>query len=135
MPDETLNVFQVPLTAKDDFQRRFLSTLNQNALYPAKISVLGTLYQPGMILVMKKEVFGEIKVGLLKAISVQNKVVTFGCSSFECTQSKFGYYVTTNVVSDFECISYSDLWDYHPLHRIGSLDSFVFMLHHYVSVK
>ena len=135
MPDDTLNVFQVPKIVNDDFQRQFILTLEPNDLYPAKISILGTLYQPGMILVMKKEVFGELKVGLLKAISVKDKHVIFGCSSFKCTQTKFGYYVTTQILSEFECISYSDLWDYHPLHRIGSLSSFIFTLHHFVSQK
>ena len=55
MPEDTLSVFQIPVTTKDDFQRRFLASLIQNAYYPAKVTVLGTLYQPGMILIMKKE--------------------------------------------------------------------------------
>ena len=86
MPDDTLNVFQVPEITNDDFQRKFIMTLEPNDLYPAKITILGTLYQPGMILVMKKEVFGELKVELLKAISVKDEHVIFGCSSFKCTQ-------------------------------------------------
>ena len=135
MPEDTLSVFQIPVTTKDDFQRRFLASLIQNAYYPAKVTVLGTLYQPGMILIMKKESFGVLKVRLLKAISVKDKNVLFGCSSFECKQSKFGYYVTTKVLTDFECIRYRDIGDYHPVHRIGTLDTFVFALHNSVSMN
>ena len=135
MPEDTINVFQVKANSNDDFQRRFLSTLDPSAQYPAKVTVLGTSYQPGMILVLKKEVLGELKVGLLKAIAVHDTKIIFGCSSFLCTQSKFGYYVTTKSLSNFELTSYSELWDYHPLHRIGSLQSFIFQLHHFVSQK
>ena len=134
IPDGTLIVSQVP-TTKDAFQRKFLETLSPRALYPAKVTVMGTLYAPGMILIFKKEKFGILKVGLLKGISMKDKNISFGCSTFECSLSEFGYYVTVKLVSDFECITYTDLWDYHPLHRIGGLNSFVFALHHFISQK
>ena len=135
MPDDTLSVFQVPITNKDDCQRKFLSVLDQNASYPAKLFILGTLYQPGMILILGKPSFGELLVGLLKAMSVNGGEVTFCCSSFECTLSNLGYYISRKKVSDFVLLSGRELWDYHPLHRMGTLDSFMFPLHHFVTLK
>ena len=91
-------------------------------------------YEPGMVLVLGKADFGQtLTVGLLRTIAVDQEDVMFGCESFEAEQSEFGYYVTTKVINKFLVINHSDLADYHPLNRVGSVNSFCFCLHHFIS--
>ena len=87
-----------------------------------------------MIVVLKKSSFGEMKVGLLRAIAFLNGVVFLGCSSFEVQQSRYCYYVSTKHCQDLEIVQLEDLADHHPLQRIGTLDNFYIALHHFVSV-
>ena len=134
VPDDTLCVYQVPDT-QESFQRRFLTQLDPKSLYPSKVIILGTSYEPGMVLILKKIDFGLLKVGILKGLNVKSNKVMFACSTFECTQSKYGYYVSTKLLSDFECVMYTELWDYHPLHRIGTPQAFIFTLHHFISQR
>ena len=86
-----------------------------------------------MIVVLKKERFGELIVGLVKSIAFHKQAVFFCCKSFEAKLSKYGYYVTTNITKNQEIVQVNDLADHHPLHRIGTPENFIFLLHHYVS--
>ena len=111
----------------------FLAGLSPDALVPTNIKVFGTKYEAGMVLVLEKEDSGEMKVGILKAISFYKEEVIFGCGVFKALHSKHGFYVTTNQVSDLQIFNHKGLADYHPLQRIGTSDKFCFSLHNFVS--
>lgn len=106
---------------------------DEDSLILTNIKIFGTLYSPGMVLVMKKESFGVLQVGIIRIISFQGGRVMFGCSKFTAMQSRNNFYVTTENLDSFEFISYDALEDYYPLLRIGDVNMFRFSLHHYIS--
>ena len=107
--------------------------LHRECLILTNVKIHGTLYNPGMIVVMKKQSLGVLKVGLVRIIALQNKQVFFGCSTYIAMQSRYNYYVTTKDLEAFEIVSGDKLQDYHPLLKIGTMSGFRFPLHHFIS--
>ena len=121
------------ISEKDAYLMKASEILDEDSLILTQIKIFGTLYSPGMVLVMKKESYGVLKVGIIRIISFKGGRVTFGCSKFTAMQSRNNFYVSTENLSSFEFISYDALEDYYPLQRIGDLNKFRFSLHHYIS--
>jgi hypothetical protein len=135
IPDTAPHVFEIQRITKDPLVIQFLSSLNPQGLSPKSIKIFGTLYEAGSILIMEKLSFGLLKVGLVRCISCNENKVSFSVSSYEASQSKFGYYVTTRFVSECEVVSYDTLADYYPLVMIGTKEAFSFILHHFITEK
>ena len=110
-----------------------MTQLRGEAFLPRCVSVHGTEYKAGMVVVLQKVGMGEMKVGIIVSIGYDMGRVIFGCTVFEAGQSKNGYYVTFKKVSDLVIVDQTDLADHQPLQRIGTGDKFSFCLHHYVS--
>ena len=117
----------------DNYLMKASEVLDGDGLILTNIKIFGTLYSPGMLVVMEKESFGVLKVGIIRIIAFQGGRVIFGCSKFTAMQSRNNFYVTTENLCKFEFISCDDLQDYYPLIRIGDLNMFRFCLHHYIS--
>jgi hypothetical protein len=133
IPENTPCVSDMKNINSDAFLKQFMEHFNPDVLVPVKITIYGTCYEPGMILVLEKSTFVEMKVGVLRAIAFHGNEVFFGCSVFESCQSVNGYYVTVKNTRNFHIVNYSSLADHHPLHRVGSADRFCFSLHNFVS--
>jgi hypothetical protein len=117
----------------DPFMKMFLAAVSLEALIPTTITIYGTKYEVGMIVVIEKKDFGKLQVGVLRAFAFMEKKALFCCTAFEAVQSKHGYYVVTKKVKDLEVLNQSNLADPYPLQRIGSADRFSFCLHHFIS--
>ena len=134
IPDSALTKKEIMKINPEPFLQSFLAKFKPDVLVPAKLRIFGTIYEPGMVLVLSKQDFGEVmKVGLLRAIAIDQEQVIFGCVCYEAWLSSDGFYVTTKKISELEVKSLSELADHQPLHRIGSADNFSFCLHHYVT--
>ena len=120
-------------SSQDLYIRNAKHVLYRDSLILKSVKIYGTLYKPGMIVVMKKQSLGVLKVGLIRIIGFQNDQILFGCSSFIAKQSRYNYYVSTEDQDVFEFISYDNLQDYYPLLRIGTTSAFRFSLHHFIS--
>ena len=83
-----------------------------------------------MLLVLRKQLYGELTIGLLKAIAVVGEEILFGCETFLCNQALHNYYVSIRKISRLEVVKASKIADPHPLVRIGTPSSFAFSLHH-----
>ena len=106
---------------------------SSSAVLPKYVKIWGTEYKPGDVLIIKVESFGVLNVGLLKSIVVDMKTVSFLCDIFKAELGKSNSYSTTVKVDSDIFVKYDILADYRPLLRRGSLESFSFLLHHYVS--
>ena len=98
--------------------------------------IFGTQYKPGSLLVLGKEDFGELDVGLVHCIVVSKGKPVFHCSTFKAFQNQHNYYVATTKIKDSRWILLKEVFDYYPLTKIRTKDSsnfFMFNLHHYVS--
>ena len=113
----------------------FLKNIPNRAVVPKKVKIWGTNYEPGMLIVLRKDEFGELTVGLLKGIAVVDGKVLFGCETFLSSQSKHNYYLALKKIKDLEIWDSEEIVDHHPLTRIGTATNFAFSLHHYVSWK
>ena len=120
----------------DSFMKEFLDCVPDEALLPTRLKIFGTTYEVGMVLVLDKSNVGQtLKIGLIRRMSFLNEEVTFCCSCFEAEQSYAGYYVATKKMEHLCIVKHSQLYDYCPLQRIGSVNNFVFCLHHFISRK
>ena len=135
IPDTAPTVNEVQMISSDVTLREFFETLSPKALVPKFVKIFGTHYEAGKVVVLSKVGHGLLKVGLIKSISSNGKNVTFCVSTFEASQSKFGYYVTTKTLSQFEVVAHDALADYYPLEIMGTANSFSFILHHFVTDK
>ena len=94
-----------------------------------------------MVVILSKGDCGKMIVGVLKSISVHKGNVRFGCTVFEALLSKHCYYLTTKKIQNYQVasgilpyeIGCDNLADHQPLIRIGTIDEFIFALHHFVS--
>ena len=111
----------------------YLASLEAKTLIPKYVKVFGTRYEAGQVLVLKKLSHGLLKIGLIKHISFNGTSVKFCVRTFKASQSKYGFYVTTKFLSQFEVTELDDLADYYPLEMVGTADSFSFILHHFIS--
>ena len=133
MPPNSLCVKEMSASNIKNHPPAFMTQLRGEAFLPRCVSVHGTEYKAGMVVVLQKVGMGEMKVGIIVSIGYDMGRVIFGCTVFEAGQSKNGYYVTFKKVSDLVIVDQTDLADHQPLQRIGTGDKFSFCLHHYVS--
>ena len=117
----------------DIYIRQASLELPNHALILTSLKILGTLYSPGMVLVVNKKSAGEVKVGIIRLIAFNDEKVFFGFSTFLARQSRYSFYVSIEDMDCFEIKSYEDLQDYYPLTRLGSTSSFRFALHNIIS--
>ena len=111
----------------------FLSTISLEAIIHTSITIYGTKYEVGMLVVIEKKDFGEAIVGVLRAFAFVEKKALFCCTTYEAVQSKHDYYVVTRKVKDMKIVNQIFLADPHPLQRIGSADRFSFSMLNFVS--
>ena len=133
VPVNTLAAKDMRKISSDEFLLTFLADVDDDALIPTNIKIFGTKYEAGMVVILSKGDCGKMIVGVLKSISVHKGNVRFGCTVFEALLSKHCYYVTTKKIQNYEIVSHDNLADHQPLLRIGTIDEFIFALHHFVS--
>ena len=135
LPADAPNVEDVRHLTRDPSILKFYTFMGQTAVIPKTVTVYGTEYRKGHILILGKQSLGVLKVGIVRAIGYSKNEVSFGLSTYKAKQSKYGYYVSTKSKSHLqdEVVKHSELWDYHPLELIGSESCFIFILHHFVS--
>ena len=132
-PANTLSVKELSPDITSCTPKEFLSCLGADALLPTSVTVFGTMYKTGMIVILNKPGMGELRVGVITCIAFDKDRVVFCCTAFETCQSKHGYYMTNKKCAEHVIVNHSDLADHQPLQRIGTNEKFSFCLHHFVS--
>ena len=94
VPDNALIVRELKVLYRDNFISRFMSTLDDSAVLPPNVTIHGTSYETGMVLVLDKLFEGEFTVGVLRAIAVLESEVSFCCTAFNARKFKYGYYIS-----------------------------------------
>ena len=133
IPDKAPEALDVAKVTVNPILKSYICSLDPKALIPKNVKVFGTHYEAGQVLILKKLCHGLLKIGLIQCISYNGIALNFCVTTFEASQSKFGFYVTTKFLSDFEATNLDDLADYYPLEMVGPSNSFSFILHHFVS--
>ena len=133
IPDDSVSVSDILRINNETEMKNYYLGLNRQALVPKPLLIFGTKFQTGNVIIIKKESFGSLKVGMIRSMSFCDNEVNFAVATFIANQSKHGFYVTTKALSSCERVDFQSLLDYHPLEMIGSSKSFLFTLHHYVS--
>ena len=113
MPENALYKNEMLQVSSDSFMVEFLRKFQENTVVPKKIKIWGTNYEPGMLVVVRKELFGELTVGLLKALAVTGKKVVFGCETFLANQASHNYYVSVKKLNSMEIVDVENLSDHH----------------------
>ena len=135
LPDASITVEDVLKMVTDPNLRCFYQSIEAKSLSVKKLKIYGTEYSVGKLIILRKESYGQLTVGIISAIAFYKNVVKFAVSSYEALQSKYGYYVSSRSIAPYEVVTYDMLWDYHPLELYGNLKSFSFVLHHFVSLN
>ena len=135
IPDTSPNALEVSAVTGDPLMKNYFSALNPKSLIPKYVKIHGTRYEAGKVLILNKMNHGHLKIGLIRSISFIETKVNFLVRTFEANQSKFGFYVTTKSFSEDESVVFENLADYYPVEMVGTIRSFSFILHHFVSDK
>ena len=133
VPANTLSVKELVPDIASSYPREFLACLGADALLPTNVTVFGTVYKTGMIVILNKPGMGELRVGVITCIAFDKDRVVFCCTDFQTYHSKHGYYMTNKKCAEHVIVDQSNLADHQPLQRIGTKEKFSFCLHHYVS--
>ena len=131
LPDDAPTTKDVLCIVKDNSLKVFYSKLGSNALVLKKVKIYGTMYACGKVVVIENLKHGLLKVGMIRAMCFDDDV-QFLVTSYNARQSRFGYYVTTEVVVKDESIAYLSLYDYYPLDVTGVSGCYTFSLHHFI---
>ena len=102
------------------------------SLCPSFVKIMGTKYEPGMVVVLKSISFGNLEVGVIKNIFFFNGKVLFRCETFKAVLGKSGIYCSTERTNQATCES-TKLADHQPLRSLGPTNNFRFVLHHFIS--
>ena len=91
-------------------------------------------YVTGDLVVVGIEDCDDMDVGLIKAILVKASKVYFVIQRYRCKRMYLQFFVSETPVNDvFEFIEVTKLIDYKPLILRGTINKFVYTLHHHVS--
>ena len=108
---------------------------SSESLLMNKVKVFGTTYSPGKAVVMNKDNFGELSVGLIKIIILSDNKVYFLCKTVKIFQDRHNFYIFKEVISENVWLAQDDLLDYYPLTCYGSASNMRLVLHHFVSER
>merc|ERR1712129_58897 len=75
----------------------------------------------------------EVKIGLIEAIIVKNKIVWFVTRKYLAVKQSLGYYETEDVDTEPTFTKAENLVDKKPLIKRGTVTKFQFVLHHNIS--
>ena len=131
LPDDAPTTKDVLCIVKDNSLKVFYSKLGSNALVLKKVKIYSTMYACGKVVVIENLKHGLLKVGMIRAMCFDDDV-QFLVTSYNARQSRFGYYVTSEVVVKDESIAYVSLCDYYPLDVTGVSGFYTFGLHHFI---
>lgn len=88
---------------------------------PARVTVRGTTYRPGMTVFMSNDQDGEPEFGLIKVILVHQQTIKLVVQRWE-TIGFVKHFFAYNVIQtkDLLAIEVKELLDHHPLHAVQS---------------
>ena len=132
IPDNAPTLDEISPSLAPNLQQ-FLTSHDPSSLVPKFVTVYGTRYDVGEVLVLEVLDEGLFEVGVIKCILLVENQVCFCVSVFEASLSKYGYYVTTKFLSLLKSVRLIDIADYYPLKPIGNINAFSFALHHFIS--
>ena len=110
---------------------RFMDT--DDDIVSPEIVVFGQRYENGDLVVTKVEDCDSVKVGLIQAILVKRGNVYFFCKVYHCIRHWLQYFESHSCDDKHHFIDSKKIQDYKPLIKRGTLQKFIFFLHHRVS--
>lgn len=120
----------------NDFIKKLKSSMGDNDVVCSKVLVNQQNYTNGDLVVIKVEDSDNLTVGIIKSILIKNNKVYFVCQSYQAIRHWLCYFECEKPNDDiFKFIESNQIADFKPLIMRGTIQRFVFTLHHHISFE
>ena len=106
---------------------------SDNDIVCSEINVCGQRYENGDLVVTRVDDCDSLSVGLIQAILVKRDNVYFLCKVYHCIRHWLRFFESHHCDEGHHFINSKKILDYKPLIKRGTIQKFVFFLHHRVS--
>lgn len=128
-------VMKKDIVENSPFYVELKSFMSNEDLICNEIVVHNQLYKSGDIVILEVTDCDDISIGVIKTILVKNAKVHFVCTKYKAARHWLQYFECKNSNTITTFTEASKLVDYKPLILRGTLECFVFMLHHHLSFQ
>ena len=122
------------IKADSEFLSGLKSSMSDNDMICDSIILYNQLYKNGDLVVLGIEDCDNLTVGLIKTIMIKASKVYFVAQSYKATRNWLQYFECKKPKDDIcQFVETDKILDFKPLIMRGTIDQFLFTLHHYIS--
>ena len=122
------------IKADSEFLSDLKSSMSDSDMICDRILLYNQLYKNGDLVVLGIEDCDNLTVGLIKTILIKDDKVYFVTQSYNASRNWLQYFECVKPKDDIcHFVESSKILDFKPLIMRGTIDKFLFTLHHYIS--
>ena len=122
-------------SSKDQIHHEIINIIDEKDMLCSEVQFNGQDYKNGDLIVLQVKSCDELTVGVIETIMVKDEEVNFVCRQYQCTRNRIQYFDSQDNEQDLIIVKGSEILDYKPLIKRGSMKKFVFVLHHRISFE
>ena len=122
-------------SSKDQIHHQIVNIIDEKDMLCSEVQFNGQDYKNGDLIVLQVKSCDELSVGVIETIMVKDEEVHFVCRQYQCTRNWLQYFESQDIEQDLIIVKGSEIVDYKPLIKRGSMNKFVFVLHHRISFE
>ena len=119
---------------EDVLTKTLFNSMTMSDMVIEKLIVCDQVYSKGDLVPLAMKDSDNMEVGIILAILIHNGTPFFICKQFHCVRHFLQYFEKESCVETIRSIRYDQIADYKPLVRRGTVEEFLFVLHHRISV-
>lgn len=123
-------VYKKNLILNTKLNRELSQIMEDDDILVKSVKISSQSYKTGDLLAVRVTDVDSIDAGIVVAILVKSTDVYFICKMHSCTRNFLQYFESHSSDPNLSCINSKEIADYKPLVKRGSMDKFVFFLHH-----
>ena len=98
-----------------------------------QIEYNGRLYKVNDLIILNREDYAEIQVGMIKGFLIRKKTIYVIVLNYTAVQNYLGVFESSMKSENLKLVNFKTLEDTYPLFRRGTENKFLLILHHFVS--
>ena len=122
-------------SSKDQIHHQIVNIIDEKDMLCSEVQFNGQDYKNGDLIVLQVKSCDELTVGVIETIIVKYEEVHFVCRQYQCTRNWLQYFESQDIEQELIIVKGSEIVDYKPLIKRGSMNKFVFVLHHRISFE
>ena len=122
-------------SSKDQIHHEIINIIDEKDMLCSEVQFNGQDYKNGDLIVLQVKSCDELTFGVIETIMVKDEEVNFVCRQYQCTRNWLQYFESQDNEQDLIIVKGSEILDYKPSIKRGSMKKFVFVLHHRISFE